>query len=183
MLTPVVSQVTQKLTIPFVVQVMFEGTPNKLYSYHCDIEGVAPGDFVVVISPKATGYEKNPHFFSQEMEGYPTVVRVMNTEQSISRITAATKFVIEKINIDKYVSRLAHERQVEVLQFRIEEEKKKALELFELAKLRDLNPTLGGLVDQLAALTGQTIEAKPIQVRKHSRRATGPKKGTKAKKA
>jgi hypothetical protein len=167
----------QVLPIPYVVQVLFPGNSNKLYSYHCDIEGVQAGDYVIVASPHAqTGWERNPDFFSTELKGHPTVVRVFSTEQSVGAISKAAKWIIQKVDIDAYVARLNHEQQVEVLKHRITEEKKKALEAFELAKLRELNPTLGVLVDQLAALTGQVLEPKPTTVREHKRAAPRTKK-------
>lgn len=159
-----------------VVQVIFPGN-RTLYSYHSDIPDLKAGDYAIVASPNSSrNWESNPDFYSQELRGHPSVVKVINTEPTVKDISKAAKWIIQKVDIEAYVARLAIEQQVEVLKHRIAQEKKKALEAFELAKLRELNPELGVLVDQLAALTGQVLEPKPTTVREHKRAAPRTKK-------
>lgn len=163
-----------------VVQVIFPGK-NTLYSYHSDIPDLKVGDYAIVASPYSQNdFNRTVDFYSQELKGHPTVVKVVSIEPSLKDVTKANKWLIQKVDIDAYVQRLAFEQRVEILKHRINEEKKKALELAELAKLRELNPTLGELVDQLAAMTGVTIEEKPIAVRAHKRAPTRRKTTTKA---
>lgn len=161
-----------------VVQVVFPGN-ETIYSYHSDIPDLKVDDFVIVASPRNRSWDET-RFFSQELQGYPVVVRVVNIQPTLKDVTKANKWIIQKLDVDAYVRRLALEQQVDILRHRINEEKKKALELAELAKLRDLNPTLGALIDELAALTGQKIEEKPIEVRAHKRSPTKARKVSKA---
>ena len=168
------AQALSTITLPRIVAVIFPGNSTE-YSYHCDIADVNVGDYVIVASPHPSNDRysySGQNFFSPELKGYPTVVRVVRTEETTRDVNKATKWVIQKLDIDKYVARMAYEQQVDVLQAKISKAKKEALERAQLATLRSLSPELDALVTELANLTGQSIEEKPIAVRAHGRKRT-----------
>jgi hypothetical protein len=163
---------TEIMALPKIVAVIFPGNSTE-YSYHCDIPDVQQGDYVIVASPSGPDrYDRNQNFFSPELKGYPTVVRVVRTQETVKDVSKASKWVIQKLDIDKYVERLAYEQQVDVLKAKIKRAKEEALERAQLATLRALSPELEQLVTELATLTGVPIEEKPVEVRRHQRKRT-----------
>jgi hypothetical protein len=181
--TTQIKTVEGELVLTSIVTVVFPNS-NTEYSYYSDIPDLQKDDFAIVASPygPTANRQFNDRFHNDALDGYPTVVRVTSTMPTLKQVSKAAKWIIQKIDINKYVARLAIERQVDILKHRIAEEKKAALEALELAKLRELNPTLGVLVDQLAALTGQVLEAKPTTVREHKRAKPRKAKTTKTPK-
>lgn len=168
------SAVGEVVSLPKIVAVIFPGNSTE-YSYHCDIPDVQQGDYVIVASPNASDrYVRSQNFFSPELKGYPTVVRVVRTQETVKDVSKASKWVIQKLDIDKYVERLAHEQQVEVLRAKIKRAKEEAMERAQLATLRTLSPELDLLVTELADLTGVPIEDKPVEVRAHKRQRKAP---------
>jgi hypothetical protein len=168
--------------LPRIVAVIFPGNSTE-YSYHCDIPEVQQGDYVIVASPSGDRYDRNQNFFSPELKGYPTVVRVVRTEETVKDVSKATKWVIQKLDIDKYVERLAHEQKIDVLRAKIKRAKEAALERAQLASLRELSPELDLLITELANLTGVPVEQKPIPVRAHARKRTVGKGSAKPRSA
>jgi hypothetical protein len=159
--------VAQVISLPRIVSVLFPNN-NTEYSYYSDIEGLEVGDFAIVASPHGNEYAAG-RFRSTELDGYPTVVRVVSTQETVKAVNKAAKWIVQKIDIAAYVERLNAERQLEVLRAKIEKAKKAALEQAQLATLRTLSPELDALVTELAKLTGVPIEEKPIAVRAHKR--------------
>lgn len=169
---------TQVVHLPKIVAVIFPGNSTE-YSYHCDIPDVQVSDYVIVASPSGDRYDRSgQNFFSPELKGYPTVVRVVRTQETVKDVSKATKWVIQKLDIDKYVERLAHEQQVDVLKAKIDRAKKEIMERAQLATLRSMSPELDALVTELASLTGVPIEEKPIAVRAHKRATRKPRATT-----
>lgn len=162
---------TQIMSLPKIVGVVFPGN-NTVYSYYSDIEGLQVDDYAIVAAPYGDHRYGGSSFHSTELQGFPTVVRIVSTTETVRAISKAAKWIIQKIDIDRYVSRLAEEQKLEVLKAKIAKAKKDALEQLELGRLRSLSPELDMLLDELATLTGTTIEAKPIEVRAHKRAVT-----------
>lgn len=169
------SAIGEVVSLPKIVAVIFPGNSTE-YSYHCDIPDVQQGDYVIVASPNVSHdrYDRSQNFFSPELKGYPTVVRVVRTQETVRDVSKASKWVIQKLDIDKYVERLAYEQQVEVLRAKIDRAKKEALERAQMATLRTISPELDLLVTELANLTGVPIEDKPVEVRAHKRQRKAP---------
>src|SRR4249919_3070867 len=130
---------TSVITLPRIVGVTFSGSGGTEYSYYCDIPDIEVGDYAIVASPYSS---QQPNFRSPELDGYPTVVRVVSTQETVKAVAKAAKWIIQKVDIDRYVQRLSYERQVDVLRAKIEKAKKAALEQAQLASLMSLSPEL-----------------------------------------
>jgi hypothetical protein len=157
-----------------IITCVFAGNSNR-YAYYSDDETILVDDYVVVVSPNGATNHR-----SEAVDGFPTIVKVVSIEETLEGVLKVAKPIVCKINLTAYAARLEHDRKVEVLKAKIHRARKEAMENIELAKLAVLSPELGELVKEMAALTGVTIEEKPIPVRAHRRkstRATG-RKGT-----
>lgn len=163
----------QIATLPRIVAVVFPNS-NTEYSYYCDIPEIKAGDYAVVASPYGPSASRgmNERFFAHEINGHPTVVRVVRTEETIKDVSKAAKWIIARVEIERYAERLAQEQKIEVIKAKIKRAKEEALERAQLASLRELSPELDLLITELANLTGVPVEKKPIPVRAHARKRT-----------
>lgn len=154
-----------------IITCVFAGNNNH-YAYNTDDETINVDDYVVVVSPNGM-----PNHRSAAVDGFPVIVKVVSIEETLEGVLKVSKPIVSKVDLTAYAARIEHEKRVEVLKAKIARARKDALENIELAKLAVLSPELGALVKEMAALTGVTIEEKPIPVRAHRRKSTSSPRG------
>lgn len=133
-----------------IVQVTFEGSAKR-YAYYTDLD-LQVGDYAVVASPYGRSYGIRGEFYSEELQGNPTIVRVESVEETVEAIDRVAKWIIQRVDVGAYAYRVAREERRKVLLAKIKKAEKAAREQLEMEKLRELSPGLGKLIDELKAL-------------------------------
>jgi hypothetical protein len=133
-----------------IVRAVFEdGRGHKDYAYYTNDNSLVKGDFAIVVSPFGNLYD-------DKSQGYITVVKVISIEETVEAITKASKWIVQKVDLDSYREHMAQIARVKLLDAKIEVARKEAMHRLELKQLMDLSPELATLVKERLELDGGT---------------------------
>jgi len=117
---------------------------SRSYAYFTDDPTIEVGDFVVVVSPSGPGVRSDA--------GYPKVVRVTSTTETVDGITKVREWIVGKLDLSAYTERREREEKRQVLIAKIQRAAEEARGQFDLQQLAATSPELKALLDQLAAI-------------------------------
>lgn len=127
-----------------VVRCKFDDDNRNSYAYFTDDPTIEVGDFVVVVSPNGPGVRSDA--------GYPKVVRVTSTTETVESITKVREWIVCKLDLSGYAERREREEKRQVLIAKIDRAAEEARGRFDLQQLATASPELKALLDQLAAI-------------------------------
>lgn len=134
------------------VLVVFNGNHGGRYSYMTKDADIKVGDYAVVISPHAG----NSSFTLDTMQGHLTIVRVVDVQETVQSVNAASKWLLCRLPLEEALARMARQEQLKVLQAKIAKARKAAEERVQLEQLRNLSPELDALINEFDAIA-QTV--------------------------
>jgi hypothetical protein len=122
---------------------------NQGYAYHTRDESLGVGDFAVVISPHSG---RGSGGFIPELNGYPTIVKVVDVKETSHSINAASKWIVQKVDLALAIAEGERRQRIEVLEAKITKARREAEARVKLEQLREFSPELSGLLDELDQL-------------------------------
>jgi len=132
---------------------------EKLYSYRTDLE-LIPGDYAVVL-----------------VNGLPVTTQVEEVlGLSESALRAATKWIVQKVDLTAHLEREKQWALVQEIKNRLRQRKEEMSEILLFQQLAAGDPVIQELLSQLQALAPEMVPALPVPASGKKKREVKPKR-------